>query len=174
MDFFVAHISCVRSDKTSTFFPSLNDEDKATTVSLTHVQTHYRTRPPFFPKCFQKDVKQNFRFVLFFFSGAFTRTVSRHSCPKHDAPAALQVEAVEDAKETQRKKRDGGGRCAEGHFVPICWCRSTKGDVLARVGNADRRQSSRDEPNAGYRAERRAKINEALGAGRRGPTPRAS
>ena len=75
MDFFVARISRVRSAETSTLFRSLDDEDKATIVSLTHVQTHDRAHLRFFPKRFQKAVKQIIRFVLFFFESVHTNCV---------------------------------------------------------------------------------------------------
>ena len=67
MDFLVDRILRVRCAETSTFFRSLDDDDKATTVSLAQPQPRYRAHLRFFPKRFQKAVKHNFRFVLLFF-----------------------------------------------------------------------------------------------------------
>ena len=75
MDFFIACTSRVRGDETSTLFQSLDDEDKAASVSLTYVQTHYRARLSFFSKCFEKAVKTNSPF-----SSTFSET-SHELCP---------------------------------------------------------------------------------------------
>ena len=75
MDFFVARISRVRSAETSTLVRSLDDEDKATTVSLTHVQTHYRMHRRFFSKRFHKNCQEIIRFFYFFFESVHTNCV---------------------------------------------------------------------------------------------------